>query len=252
MHENNVNTQRIQAGVNEQLGLRPLYRQVRDILAQRIATGHWPEGTLLPSEFELAADLGVSQGIVRKALKDMESEHLVIRRQGRGSYVNIHDDAHMLFLFHKLGPDARERRFPDSQILNVSVDRVPAKVGKILNVRRDEQIIRLERVRSYGEELCVLESIMLPQTLFPGLNQRELPNNLYQLYRSEYGITIVRATDKLKAVAATRRDARHLSVPVGKPLLQIERTSIDIEDRAVEWRVSRCLTDSIHYLSDLK
>ena len=64
-------------------GFRPLYRQVRDILVKRIADGVWQPGQILPSESEVAADLGVSQGTARKALDSLTADHFVVRRQGR-------------------------------------------------------------------------------------------------------------------------------------------------------------------------
>ena len=69
------------------LGFRPLYRQARDVLVGRINDGIWQAGQVLPSEMEIAADLGVSQGTARKALDEMESENLVVRHQGRGTFV---------------------------------------------------------------------------------------------------------------------------------------------------------------------
>src|SRR6478672_7519758 len=80
----------------EALGFRPLYRQVRDVLVKRIADGVWQAGQMLPSEPDIAADLGVSPGTVRKALDEMTAENLVVRRQGRGTYVARHDDARIL------------------------------------------------------------------------------------------------------------------------------------------------------------
>src|SRR3954449_5070932 len=103
------------------IGFRPLYRQVRDTLVRRIADGVWRPGQLLPSEPELAVDLGVSQGTVRKALDEMAAENLVIRRQGRGTFVARHDDARILFQFFKLLPDSGEKRFPESCVLSVQL-----------------------------------------------------------------------------------------------------------------------------------
>jgi GntR family transcriptional regulator len=233
------------------LRLRPLYTQVRAILVHRIATRHWPPGALLPSEIDLADDLGVSQGTIRKALIELEAENLIVRKQGRGSYVARHDDPHMLFLFNKLRPDVGGRQYPESRCLGVDVRPASAAIAKVFGLREGDRFVNLERVRSYAGEPCVLETILLPQMLFPGIEDGELPNNLYGLYRSQFGVTIVRATDKLKAVAAGRRESKQLSIPVGAPMLQIERISIAIDRRTVEWRISRCRTDAIHYLSDL-
>ena len=234
------------------LGFRPLNRQVKDVLVKRIADGVWAAGGALPSEPDIAADLGVSHGTVRKALDELAAENLVVRRQGKGTFVARHDEARILFQYFKLIPDTGERRFPDSRILGVEVRDADAEGARLLALRKGAKVVALERVRSLAEQVCIVERIVLPKALFPGIEKRDLPNNLYELYRAEFGITIARATERLKAVAATRREAKHLDVAPGAPLLAIDRTALAIDGAPVEWRVSLCRTDAFHYLSDLR
>ncbi len=236
----------------ETLGFRPLYRQVRDALTRRIADGVWQPGQTLPSEAEIAADLGVSQGTVRKALDALEAENLVLRRQGKGTFVAGLDEDAILFRYFKLYADSGERRFPDSRILGLAVGAADARAAELLSLRRGAHVVRIDRLRALGGAVCIYERITLPKAMFPGIERRDLPNNLYELYRSEFGVRIVRATERLKAVAATRLEARHLGGTAGDPLLSIDRTAFGIDGRAAEWRLSLCRTDSVHYLSDLR
>src|ERR1700743_3521619 len=127
------------------LGFRPLYRQVKDVLVKRIAEGAWAEGGALPSEPDLAADLGVSHGTVRKALDELAAENLVVRRQGKGTYVARHDEERILFQFFKLIPDTGERRFPDSRILGVEVEEASAEAARILALRKRPRVGRIGR-----------------------------------------------------------------------------------------------------------
>jgi GntR family transcriptional regulator len=242
--------ERIQA--EKPLGFRPLYRQVRDLLVQRIADGVWQGGEVLPAEPEIAADLGVSQGTVRKALDEMAVENLLVRRQGRGTYVACHGEDRILFQFFKLVPDSRARAFPESQILDVDVGPADTRAAAVLGLRAGAHVVRIQRLRSLAGHVCIFETIRLPKALFPGIEKRDLPNNLYELYRAEFGVTIVNATEKLKAVAAPRSVARHLGIEPGTPLLAIDRAAIAIDGRVVEWRMSLCLTEKAHYFSDLK
>lgn len=239
------------------LGFRPLYRQVKDVLVRRIADGVWAAGGALPSEPDIAADLGVSHGTVRKALDELAAENLVTRRQGKGTFVARHDEERILFQFFKLIPDNGERQFPDSRILGVDVRDAGAEAARVLDLRKGARVVAIERVRMLADRVCILERITLPKALFPNIEKRgaggqDLPNNLYELYRAEFGVTIARATERLKAVAASRRDAKHLGVAPGAPLLAIDRTAFAIEGAPVEWRVSLCRTDAVHYLSDLR
>jgi len=247
---------RVAAAERAALGFRPLYRQVKDVLVRRIADGVWAAGGALPSEPDLAADLGVSHGTVRKALDELAAENLVVRRQGKGTYVARHDEERILFQFFKLIPDTGERRFPDSRILGVELRDADADAARILDLRRfgrvGARVVGIERVRLLADTVCIYEHITLPKALFPGIEKRDLPNNLYELYRAEFGVTIARATERLKAVAATRSEAKHLDVAVGAPLLAIDRTALAIDGAPAEWRVSLCRTDTVHYLSDLR
>ena len=96
---------------------RPLYAQVKDRLVRRLIDGAWQPGQLIPSEMELARELGVSQGTIRKALDAMTAENLLLRRQGRGTYVAEPEDSRILFQFFRLMPDGGEPVFPTSRIL---------------------------------------------------------------------------------------------------------------------------------------
>jgi GntR family transcriptional regulator len=234
------------------LGFRPLYRQARDLLVKRIVDGEWPPGAALPSEPDLAGDLGVSQGTVRKALDELEVEKFVVRRQGKGTFVARHDDERILFQFFKLIPDSGDSEFPKSQILGVEVDTADARAAAALDLRAGTRIVCIERLRSLAGRVCIVERIALPRALFPGIEKRALPNNLYELYRSDFGVTMLRASEKLKAVAATRREAKHLGLKPGAPLLSIDRTAIAADGRPAEWRLSLCRTDTLHYWSDLR
>ncbi|HZD89729.1 MAG TPA: GntR family transcriptional regulator [Pseudolabrys sp.] len=240
------------SGGEEALGFRPLYRQVRDVLVKRIVDNVWQPGELLPSEFEIAGDLGVSQGTIRKALDELEAEKFVVRRQGKGTYVARHDEERILFQFFKLVPDSGTSEFPESQILEVTVEAAGRQATAALGLAANARVVRIERLRSLAGQTCIVERITLPRALFPGIEKRDLPNNLYELYRSDFRVTVVRASEKLKAVAATRREARHLGVTAGAPLLAVDRTAFALDGRPVEWRVSLCRTDKLHYLSDLR
>jgi GntR family transcriptional regulator len=242
----------IAAEVRGALGFRPLYRQVRELLVRRIAEGLWAPGQPIPSEPEIASELGVSQGTVRKALDEMAAENLVVRRQGRGTYVARHDDARILFQFFRIVPDSGDKEFPDSRLIEVVVEGADDEAAAALALRPGVAVVRLERVRSLAGEVCIAERIVVPAALFPGLAERELPNNLYELYAAQFGIVIGRASEKLRAVAAGPREAELLGVAPGAALLRVDRTAFSIDGRLAEWRVSWCRTERVHYLSDLR
>ncbi|OYX72029.1 MAG: GntR family transcriptional regulator [Rhizobiales bacterium 32-66-11] len=235
----------------ESLGFRPLYRQVRETLIRRLVDRVWAPGQPLPSEMHLAAELGVSQGTVRKALDEMAAENLVVRRQGRGTFVASHDEDRILFQFFKLVADDGERRFPESQVVSTARGRANAAEREALSLPRDGKVIRIRRIRKLDGAPLIVENLALPESLFPGLGEAPIPNNLYGLYASKFGIGVGRAREKLKAIAVAADDAAALGVPEGTPALLIDRLALSLEQIPVEWRVSICLTEGFHYLSEL-
>jgi len=233
------------------LEMKPLYRQVRETLIRRMVDGVWAPGEPLPSEMQLAAELGVSQGTVRKALDEMAAENLVVRKQGRGTFVARHDEDRILFQFFKLVADDGERRFPESRVLAIGKARASAAECAALALEKGSRVIRIRRVRSFDSVPLIVENLSLPETLFPGLTETGIPNNLYGLYAARYGVTVARAREQLKAIAVPKEDAAELGVAAGTPALLIDRLAFSLDQIPVEWRLSLCLTAGFHYLADL-
>jgi GntR family transcriptional regulator len=234
-------------------GFKPLYVQVKDSLVRRLIDGSWQPGQLIPSEFDLARELGVSQGTVRKALDTMTAENLLVRRQGRGTFVAEPEESRILFQFFRLAPDRGERSFPDSRQVKGSKGRASRKEAALLGMAQGDDVWRIERIRTFGEEPLLVETITLPASRFPGFDRiGQIPNNVYRLYSQRWGITIGGASEKLKAIAASAADAAALGCSRGAPLLEITRTAYDLENALTELRVSRCLTDRAHYRSELR
>lgn len=235
------------------LGFRPLYLQVKESLVRRLIDGAWQPGQLIPSEMELARELGVSQGTVRKALDAMTGENLLIRKQGRGTYVAEPEESRILFNFFRMVPNTGERAFPNSRILRRAKGKANREEAAAMAVAEGSDVWRIERVRAFGDDPLLVETLVLPAARYPGFEaEQDIPNNVYRLYSQRWGITIASAREKLKAIAATASDARHLGCEPGTPLLRIFRVAVDLEQNVVELRVSRCLTEKAHYLSDVR
>lgn len=239
------------ASADTRPGFRPLYLQVQEEITRRLASGRWQPGTMLPSEMDLARELGVSQGTVRKALDAMTADHILVRRQGRGTFVAEYEESRILFQFFRLYPDSGERLFPVSKVLDLVPAKPDAREREALGLDADAAIWRLSRLRYHGAALLMRETLSLPAAIFPGLGEGEIPNNVYRLYSQRWGVTITRISEKLKAVAADETDHALLGCPPGTPLLEIGRVAYDLHRRPVEHRQSRCMTDTMHYASDL-
>jgi GntR family transcriptional regulator len=235
------------------IGSKPLYSQVRDEFLRRLETRTWPPGMMIPSENELARELAVSQGTVRKALNEMTAEHLLTRRQGRGTFVAEPEDSRILFQFFRLIPDSGSPAFPLSRFVSRKAGRATSDEAGALAIEPGDAVWRIVRNRSFGEFLILHETVVLATARFVDLPQvRDLPNNLYQLFSVRWGVTIAQADERLKAVSATKRESEALGCCEGAPLLQIRRVARDLSGRPVELRLSRCVTDRIHYAVNLR
>jgi GntR family transcriptional regulator len=239
--------------VAEQANATPLYRQVREIVLQRIARGDWQPGTLLPAEPKLGLELGVSPGTVRKALDELAADNLVVRQQGRGTFVAAQTPDSSLFHFFRLIDRHGQRVTPTSRELGREQGPATQEERRRLALQARARVVRIRRLRQAGDG-AIIERIVVPSGLFPGLyaHQGELPNTLYDLYQRRYGKTVRRASESLCARALDDpEDARLLQLAPGAPVLEIDRLAYSFADLPIEWRRSLVDTSKLRYLSEL-
>ena len=231
-------------------GSIPLYVQIKDLFVARVTTGEWAPGDIIPSEMQLARELNVSQGTVRKAITELVENNVLLRRQGRGTFVATHDYNRALFHFFHIVSNNGVKVLPECRTLSCRRKRASRVEASRLSLSDRAQVVCIERVRNLENQPTILETIVLPAELFGDLGKSKaysLPNALYQLYETQFGITIHRAEEQLRAVAATDHDAKLLDVEVGSPLLEIERIALTLDGTSAELRVSRCDTSGHHY-----
>jgi GntR family transcriptional regulator len=232
----------------------PLYRQIKDLLVRSLQAGEWKPGELIPSEIELAARFQVSQGTVRKAVDELAAENLLVRRQGKGTFVATHHEPRAQFRFLRLVADAGEAAAPQSRFLECRRLRAPADIARRLDLRSGDPLVYVRRVLAFGAEPVVLDELWLPGAVFRGLTAERLAEYkgpLYGLFETEFGTRMIRADEELRAIAADRAAAQVLGVAEGTPLLQVERVSYSYGDRPVEVRRGLYVTRHHHYRNTL-
>ncbi len=227
----------------------PLYQTVIDTILDRIASGELPPGAMLPSEMQLAKDLGVAQGTARKAVMALEARGIVTRTQGRGSFVTLRTPEDALFSFFRLRREDGTLEPPE--LVSETVTRRPAQDSERAALHGGpEDVLEIRRIRQLGKDTRVVEQSRLSADLFPGLEARTpLPNTLYVLYQQAYSIIVLNVNDRLGAEAASDEIAPSLGVPEGSPVLHIERQTFDALDRQVELRDVWCATDRHRYFA---
>lgn len=232
----------------------PLYQQIKGLILGSLQSGEWKPGEMIPSENELAVRFKVSQGTVRKAIDELASENLLVRRQGKGTFVATHHEDRVHFRFLRLMPDEGEPHYPKSQILDCKRLRAPAEIAKLLDLKTGDAVIEIERILFFSEQAIVLEEIWLPGATFKGLTADTLKNwrgPMYALFETEFATHMVRAEEKIRAVAATPESAAALGIVEGSPLLSVERVSYTYGEKPVEVRRAVYQTHEHHYHNEL-
>ena len=232
---------------------KPLYKQVQELITERIIEGSWKPGEILPSEFQLADLLGVSQGTVRKALNALTEDNVLFRRQGVGTFVSEHTLQKMMFhFFHFKSDNGDIPELPYAQLLETQLITPDEHLRTVFDLTSDEKVIEIHRVRSINNTASIRELIYLPHRYFADLHKEEkLPHSLYHYYQQHFNITVHKATDRLKAVLADDQDQSVLNIAAGQPLLEVIRTARALDGRTVEYRISRANSEDLHYLVEL-
>ena len=234
---------------------RPLYDQIKVLLTQSLIGGEWRPGDMIPSEIELAGRFKVSQGTVRKAIDSLASENILIRRQGKGTFVATHDADVIKLRFLRLTAVTGQKEVLQNEFLSCSKSKADSYIAKILDVKASAATVEVKRLLTFSGRPLIYDHIIVPAAPFKGLNSTAvLENNgsMYSMYETQFGVRMIRAEERLKAVGASKEVAEALGLKVGFPLLSIERISYTYGDKPMEWRLGLCITDDHHYMNELE
>ena len=245
------------AGTGSSPAFSPLYQQIKALMLRSLQAGEWKPSEAIPSEMEFAARFRVSQGTVRKAIDELAAENLLVRRQGKGTFVATHAEHHVQYRFLKLMPDDGD---PSSegpaqrQIVDCRRQRATADIARALNMRAGDPVLQVRRVLSFSGEPTILEDIWLPAAPFKGLTADRLSTYdgpMYALFETEFGVRMVRAKEKIRAVLPDAGQAALLRMTQNTPMLSVERIAFTYDDKAIELRRGLYRTDKHHYLNEL-
>jgi GntR family transcriptional regulator len=244
----------VDSGPNTAAAFSPLYQQIKALLVMALDAGEWKPGEAIPSEIELAARFQVSQGTVRKAVDELAAENLLLRRQGKGTFVATHLEPRVRFRFLRLAPNEGAPEPAQSKVLDCRRLRAAADVARALEIKSGDPVVVIRRLLSFSNTPTVIDDIYLPGALFKGLTAdllNDYSGPLYGLFESEFGINMVRADEKIRAVTAPDDVALALGVASSIPLLCVERISYTYGNRPVELRIGHYVTNEYYYRNSL-
>ena len=232
----------------------PLYRQIKGLITRELQAGAWKPGEAIPSEQDLAGRYKVSQGTVRKAIDELAADNLLVRRQGKGTFVATHAEQQIQFRFLRLMPDDGGSRNMARRLLDCRRTRAPADVARMLGGKSGDSVVQLRRLLLAHDRPVVLDEIWLPGGLFKGLTAERLADYkgpMYGMFEADFGVRMIRAEEKIRAVAADEASSKLLALAPGAPLLSVERLSFTYDDQAVELRRGLYNTGQHFYRNEL-
>jgi GntR family transcriptional regulator len=225
--------------------------QLREALLERIAAGEWKAGSAIPNEADLAREFGVSPGTMRKALDLLETQRVLTRRQGRGTFVNDQSSAEMALRYSKLrGLDGRPMA-SDVTVSEFSEGAARAQEVLRLGLELDSQIYRYRRTYLQQGRPFMVDDVAVPAKTFPGLEKhKEAASDVVALAR-HYGLHTGSAAERISMGVADATHAPALNVAPGAPLLIFDRIVFELNGLPLEWRLGYCHLASGYYLATL-
>ena len=232
----------------------PLYRELERSMREALASGEWKPGEAIPAERRLAERHGVSIGTVRKAIDALVDANLLIRQQGRGTFVATHTRDRLMYYFFHVVPEHGAKEYPEVRTVAFARGKADRVEAERLGIAPADPVFRIRNLLSLAGEPVIVDDIAIAVARFPGLTEkqfRDRPSTIYHLYQDAFGVTVARSSERLRAGVADAECAALLGLARGAPVLVIRRLALGLGGEPVEWRVSRVNTARHEYFAEL-
>lgn len=232
-----------------------LYRQVKRQLIADIQSGVAAPGAALPNETDLARRFNVSIGTVRRAVDELVAEHVLVRQQGRGTFVGRLDRERFMFQFFKISGRDGTSEFPQVRLHAFRRSRASQEEAQALGLHGTQPVFRIDNVLSLKGRPVIHDHIVIPVAMFSGLTQdvfTERSATIYGLYQAAFGITVVEADERVRAELVNPESAELLGLPAGLPVLRIERVAFTFDRKPAEFRISVVDSRDVDYVSRVR
>ena len=235
--------------------MNPLYIQVKKRITESLVSAEWSPGQSIPSEIELAKKYNVSQGTVRKAIDDLAADKILIRRQGKGTYVSTHDEEDIQLRFLRLTEQSGKKEKLQNKLISFEREKASNQIAKALGINNSSTLISIKRILTFNDKPLILDFIKVPAVSFRGLTADkviEKKGSMYRMYETDFATQMLHADEKIKAVKANKESSSILNISEGTPLLSVERLSYTYDDKPIEWRLGLCVTLNHYYKTELE
>ncbi|MFX1676054.1 GntR family transcriptional regulator [Paraburkholderia sp. A2WS-5] len=230
------------------------YKEVKEGILAALSAKEWKGGEAIPSEKRLAERFGVSIGTLRKAIDELCAENILIRHQGLGTFVATHRrDRHFFRYFRVVRRDG-ERSYPVVKLVNFKKGKASRVIAAKLNIAEGARVFTFINALALHEKVVIVETITLPETLFPTLTEatlRDRKDTLYNFYQDAFGINVVDTDERVRVSQASELEGTLLALEAGAPVLEVERVAHSYNQKPVEHRISHINTEHYEYLASV-
>jgi GntR family transcriptional regulator len=232
----------------------PLYQDVKRRLTDALTRGEWKPGAAIPAERRLSERFRISVGTVRRAIDELVAENILIRQQGRGTFVATHSRDREVFYFFHVVPDDGPKQYPDVQLQSFARGKADRDVAAALRIGQGDPVFRIRNLLRLDGMPIIVDDIALAAARFAGLTERRFRDRrstIYSLYQEAFGVSVVTTRERVRATNADSTRAALLGVAVSTPLLQIRRVALTYREMPVEYRVSLVNTERHEYWTEI-
>ena len=229
----------------------PLYQQVKGSILSSLSAGEWKQGEAIPPEKALAERFGVSIGTLRKAIDELVLENILVRHQGRGTFVAIHSQNQYFFKFFRIVRKDGIKAYPTTQLLRFRRVRASSEVRQQLSLHEGAYVFEFVNLLSLHDDKVIVDTICVPELLFTGLTRDHLaerPSTLYSFYQQRFGINVIGTSERVRIAKADEDHAGWLGLEAEAPLLELRRVAYSYHQKPVEWRISKVNTQNYEYI----
>lgn len=228
----------------------PLYKWVKRGLIELIGLGTWRPAQAIPSERKLSEGFGVSMGTIRRALDELVDDDVLVRHQGRGTFVTAHDRNRYLFSFFNVCGHDGQRIYPVVILIDFDSLRADAFAARSLSISPGAKVVRIRNLLTLKGVPTLVDEILLPAARFAGISRERVAHRsgtLYQLYEEQFRQSVTRIEERVRATVANAQQAADLGVDPGYPLLHIVRRAFAVDGTPIELRHSFVKTEHYEY-----
>ena len=215
--------------------MNPLYIQVKKQITESLVNAEWVPGKSIPSEIELAQRYSVSQGTIRKAIDDLVADKILIRMQGKGTFVSTHNEENIQLRFLRLTSNSGLKEKLNNKLVSFKKEKANTHLAKALNINPSATLFSIQRLLTFNEKPLILDCIKIPASVFKGLTPEKVVESnglMYRMYETSFGIQMLHADEKIRAILSDKLSSPLLNISENTPLLNAFKKVVKVGCKA--------------------